>query len=621
MTNVPSPTFTDTGFVPPTELAILAGIHADMNEAFGQTLNFGTPTNPTPQGQIANTMAACIGEAYNQFCALANSVDPAYSFGRIQDGIGRIYFMTRNPGSPTIVDCLCIGLPNTIIPPNSPIQSAADGRIYRAVSGGLIPLSGSVTLQFAAQETGPVACPADTLTIIYQTIPGWDTVNNPSDGVLGTAVETRKQFEERRELSVQKNTVGYVNSLVSVLLDPLTVPGLLDVFVADNPNNYDVGFTPAAIVNGSITGTTLTVSEVLYGEIEVGQSVTGSLSTNIGVADGTEIVSNLTPTTWEVNISQTVAGTTLQLGGVVLPDNSLYVAAVGGADLDVATAIYSKKPPGIPYYPGNTMVTVYAPDVQVPIPGQPYPVVFERPDDLPFCFKVTLANNPDIPADAQDQIRAAIVAAFAGAADNSTRARIGSLVLASTYYPAVAALGTWAQVINLLMGTTNDPDTTATAAIGSTFTGTGSGTTLTVAGIVGYLSVGDLVAGSGIPAGTTIVAQLTGTTGSNGNYQTSVATSAAGACTAQSSVMNVTAGSGLAVDQFVFDAAGDIAEGTQILSQLSGSAGGVGRYEISIRQRVASGAIMLVVPDETSVQVRIDQAPTINPACIMLVTI
>lgn len=613
-TNVPAPVLTATGFVSPSEQSVLLGVQLDMNAAFNTTLNFGTPTNPTPQGQLAATQAACIGQTNDAFCALANGVDPAFAFGRLQDAIGRIYFITRLPGLPTIAECLCIGLPNTVIPVNSFIQSSTTGQLYSAVSGGTIPISGQITLEFACQTSGPIAAPADTLSIIYQTIPGWDTVNNPTDGVLGTETETRSQFEARRELAVQHNSVGYITSIRGALLND--VAGVLDAFVTDNYNNYPVAFTPQATADASISGTTLTISEVLSGTIAIGQTVTGSVGTNIGVQAGTAITGG-SGTSWTVNHSQTVAGTVLNFGGVIIPPNSIYASVVGGVDLDVATAIWNKKPPGIPYYPGNTTVTVYDTEVQVPGPGQPYSVVFERSPDLPFVFEVTLVNNTLVPSDALTEIQDAIVAAFGGT--GGTRARIGQEVLASTYYPAIAALGNWVEIVSLLISTPNTPAATATASMGATFTGAGSGTNLTVSSIAGFVSVGDVVTGPGIPAGTVIQSQTSGTTGSNGVYVTNNATTASGACIDQSSVLHVTAVSGtLAVNQFVFDITGDAIEGTLIQSQISGSAGSTGNYQTNIAQQFASEDISLVIANSTTAQATIDQAPTINPACITL---
>ena len=88
-TNVPPPAFGNTGFVAPAESAILAGVQADWNSAFGGYLN---PALETAQGQLATSEAAVIGQANAQFLALANGVDPAYASGRLQDAkIGRAH--------------------------------------------------------------------------------------------------------------------------------------------------------------------------------------------------------------------------------------------------------------------------------------------------------------------------------------------------------------------------------------------------------------------------------------------------------------------------------------------------------------------------------------------------
>lgn len=67
------------------------------------------------------------------------------------------------------------------------------------------------------------------------------------------------------------------------------------------------------------------------------------------------------------------------------------------------------------------------------------------------------------------------------------------------------------------------------SCVRASFTGTGSGTTLTAASVTGFIRSGDAVTGTGVPAGTTIVTQLTGTTGGAGTYQTSAATTSSSA--------------------------------------------------------------------------------------------
>lgn len=120
-----------------------------------------------------------------------------------------------------------------------------------------------------------------------------------------------------------------------------------------------------------------------------------------------------------------------------------------------------------------------------------------------------------------------------------------------------------------------------TATIGATYTATGSGTNLTVSAVTGLISIGDTVAGTGIPAGTTIVSQTSGTTGGAGVYVTSAATTIAAATgTAFGNKLNVTAiGSGtLSVGEAISGTG--VPTGAVIDSQVSGTAGGIGIYTI-----------------------------------------
>jgi len=615
--NVPRPTLTATGYQSPTELEILAGVQADMNAAFVTTLNFGTVTNPTPQGQLAASWAAIIGACYDSFCLLANSNDPAYAFGRYQDAIARIYFLQRDPGESTVADCVCVGLAGTVIPFGTLAQTR-EGVKYFATTTSTIPASGRVTIPFAGQTTGPVPCPADTVNVIFQNIPGWDSINNPEAGVLGSDPETRAKFEERREESVALNSRNTDQAAHGSVND---VAGVLDAYVIDNYNSYDVAVTPEAVIEGDITGTTLTVNEVRSGTIKVGQTITGSNNTGISVESGTTIVSETTPNEeYEVSVSQTVAVTTLNLGGVVLGANCLYAAVVGGDADDIAQALWSKKSPGCAWFDGNTTATVYDDSEPYPPPGIAYEVKWETPSALPFAFKVTLVDNPAIPANAETLIDGALIDAFAGNIDGIPRARIGFKVLSSQYIPAITALGTWAQVASLLMGTKNSAEAEATAAFGASFTGSASGTTLTASSVIGFISVGDTIVGSGMPAGTTIVAYGSGTGGAGTYTLSQAATSSSASLTAQSNVMVVSAvASGvLAVDQYVFDAAANVAEGTRIVSQVSGTPGGAGHYVTTQTQRLASQAVLLVVPNLAVVQVRIDQVPTTDDNLIQV---
>jgi hypothetical protein len=113
LTSVPKPTFGPRGFEAPLESDILAGVQADFNAAFGGDMN---PSLETPQGQLASSETAIIGASNDQFLIYVANVDPAFSSGRMQDAIGRIYFITRKPALPTTVTGTCNGLAGVVIP-------------------------------------------------------------------------------------------------------------------------------------------------------------------------------------------------------------------------------------------------------------------------------------------------------------------------------------------------------------------------------------------------------------------------------------------------------------------------------------------------------------------------
>ncbi len=543
-TNVPPIAWTSAGIIVPADSVILAGRQADINTAFGNVLNFttelGAPTNPTPQAQLADSDTACISAAYQSFLYYTQQVDPAYAKGRMQDAIGRWYFMSRIGAQPTVAQCLCVGAVDVTIPVGA-IAEGEDQNFYVATQAGTFDASGQMTLPFACTTPGPIPCPAGNVSIISQAIPGWDSITNVAEGVIGNATETRAAFEARRVASVQSNGQGWVAAIRGAVL---AVPGVTDVYVTDNA-------TAAPVVVGDYT----------------------------------------------------------------IPANSVYVAVAGSAaQAAVAQAIWVKKPPGIPTS-GNTTVTVINP---TPTPQLPpvFSINYEIPTPLELVFAVTIANGASVPSNATTLIQnaianipAIITASIAGsvmtvsavasgalsggqvltdgsntlepgttiqrqltgvtgstgtysvsipqtvssetmwASPPAPATHIGQKIYVSNYYAPVAALGTWAEIISLFVGSANSAS--------SSFTGYASGTVLNV---------------------------------------TAVASGA------------------LAANQNITDATGVVASGTTIVSQTSGTPGGIGVYNIGPPQIFASQAMFGVVATQLTQTVYIDQAPQISAA-------
>lgn len=451
-TAVTPPIFTPTGLVLPPQSQTLAEVQSDINAAFGGNLDFGTTDQPggaPPQIQQAASYAAMVGNNNEVFAQFVDQVDPDNSEGFMQDAIGRIYFMNRKPGTPTSVQLLCVGALNTPIPVGAQARDTS-GNIYVCTQAGTIPAGGSVLLAFANIVLGPIACPANTVTKIYQAIPGWDTVTNPSPGTPGSNVESAADFEFRRQNSVAKNAHGSLPAIYGAVFD---VAGVIDAFVTQN------------VTDDPISG-------------PLGALQTVPNSTNYTVVA-----------------------------------HSVYVAVVGGLATDIANAIWVKKNEGSNMNGNTTVVVKDTSGYSFPQPS--YNITFNIPTATSYNFIVNIVNSTALPATIVADVQAAVTAQFNGT-NGGQRARIGSLLLAAYYYGPVATCegpSVPVQVLQIL--------------IGSNFVGTGSVTTgsetLTIGTVTsGSLSPGTVITATGVPAGATIVQQLSGTAGGVGTYQLSV---------------------------------------------------------------------------------------------------
>jgi uncharacterized phage protein gp47/JayE len=279
MSNVPVPTFGPNGFIAPTESDILNGRLADYNISFGGNLNLDIAT---PQGQLATSDAAIIGATNDLFLYYTNQVDPAFASGRFQDAIARIYYLTRKGPLPTTVDCACVGAAGTIIPAGS-LARGLDGTIYQSLGQVTIPIAGTVTQSFAAIVDGPIAAPANSVNSIYRVVPGWDSVNNPADGVPGRNNETRAAMEDRRAGSVSGAALGILPAIRAAVLN---APDVNDAYVTENDTAAPVtikGVTiPAnAIYVAVVGGTDADVARAIWTKKGAGAPYYGSTSVTV----------------------------------------------------------------------------------------------------------------------------------------------------------------------------------------------------------------------------------------------------------------------------------------------------------------------------------------------------
>ena len=245
--NVPSLEITSTGVSVPQSSDVLTGVLSDLNNAFGGNLNITSPA--TPQGYLGENLTYYITNNNALIAYLMTQFDPQTAEGRWQDAIGRIYFLTRKPPTATVVTCQLIGQPSSTLAAGA---QATDGTyIYELTGNVTFPAGGVINGNFENLTKGNIPCPANTLNKISAAQFGWDAINNESAGVNGNDVESRYDFEIRREESVAVNSNGTLDAIRGAVF---SVVDVIDVYAYENPTSSTVsaGVTGYSVLPHSV---------------------------------------------------------------------------------------------------------------------------------------------------------------------------------------------------------------------------------------------------------------------------------------------------------------------------------------------------------------------------------
>lgn len=398
-TNVPAITWVNGSPVLPSEQTILAGVQADINAAFGGGVN---PSLQTPQGQLAQTETAIIGDKNDEIAYIANQVNPNMASGIWQDAIGEIYFITRIPGAGTVVQATCNGAVGTVIPVGSVAQDS-NGYLYNLTSAVTIPASGSIIGSFQNQTQGPIACPIGALSNIYTAIAGWDTVSNPTAGALGNDVETRSAFEARRAASVAGNSLNSVQSIYAAVA---AVPNVIDVFVVDNPANTSVsyGATSYSLAAHSICvsvagGTSSAIGQAIWSKKPPGCGYNGNTSVTVYDTNySTPVpytVTFLTPTSVPIYFKVQIQNNSFLPSNIVQLVQNAIIESFNGQDGGTAVGIASTSYSGRYYAninainPNVNVIEVYLGET-----SNPSTLLVEMGiDELPTLSAANIAVN------------------------------------------------------------------------------------------------------------------------------------------------------------------------------------------------------------------------------------
>jgi len=289
MSNVPALEITPLGVVSPDAVTIRAGVLADENQAFGGELDIVTPS--TPQAYLADNLTSNILDANAEVAYTLAMMDPATSEGRWQDAIGRIYFLSRNGATASVVAALVTGQPGVTLPAGALAEDDA-GNLWQSSGVSAFGPGGAATVQFSCQLLGPVELGIGELTKIAQTSPGWDAITNLAPATVGSATETRTSFEIRRQESAAKNGRGTPPAIRSAVWE---VDGVLDVFAYDNFTNATINYGSTnypivahSIYVGVVGGNDQDIANAIWTKKDAGCDMNGNTTVVVQDTEGYE---------------------------------------------------------------------------------------------------------------------------------------------------------------------------------------------------------------------------------------------------------------------------------------------------------------------------------------------
>lgn len=271
---------TETGVVVPDTSTLLAEVENEFKTALGADL----VTSPnTPQGAlIVAEVLARTGVVGNN-AALANQINPNLAAGTFLDAIWALTGGQRLAATRSVVPGVELsGLPGTVIPAGSQ-ASIADGTLFESVSGVVLDLTGSATVDFQAVDTGPVAVNPGALNQIVTGILGWDDVNNPTAATLGRDQESDLASRQRRRNTLSLQNVALPAAITSALYD---TPNVRSLAFRENVTGSTQIIDGVTLVEHSIFvcvdgGTDLAVATTLLANKSLGCDWNGSTTVNV----------------------------------------------------------------------------------------------------------------------------------------------------------------------------------------------------------------------------------------------------------------------------------------------------------------------------------------------------
>jgi hypothetical protein len=180
---------------------------------------------PDPIAVATGIVAAALDEVWQILAALYGGMDPDIATGDQLEGLSLLTGTDREAATKTQV-------PGVVSNVNAGF-SAAPGTMLASINGGdpsvlftnkvtVANTGGSpanITANWEAVNTGPQQCLGGTLSVIASPLSGWNSINNPNDGIPGSDIESDPNLRLRREEELQSGGAATADAIRSAVFE------------------------------------------------------------------------------------------------------------------------------------------------------------------------------------------------------------------------------------------------------------------------------------------------------------------------------------------------------------------------------------------------------------------
>lgn len=213
----------NTGVIVPDTSGLLVQVQDEYKAAFGSDL---VVTPDTPQGVLIAAETLARAQEVRNNAAVANQINPNIAGGVFLDAIMALLGVQRTPATQTVVSGVTLsGVAGTTVPVGSQAQTPA-GDIFATLATVVIGIGGTITVDFASVEYGPIPCDIGDLSQIVTNVLGWETVDNAAAGVLGATTQSDQAARAYRNNTLAFQGVSLAEAITSALYNVAGVSSL-----------------------------------------------------------------------------------------------------------------------------------------------------------------------------------------------------------------------------------------------------------------------------------------------------------------------------------------------------------------------------------------------------------